>query len=798
MIDRNWTPEEIAALVENLIEDAAERERLEAAVRTDPEARAWAEALRRDREDLDAVLDAKLEQTPAEEFNRRVLARIDQGDPTGWQLLISALRRRWRPLAVSLTALVAAIVIIALPPRSPDSPGDVALAPDSAATPEEPAPDVFGAPYYQLENREEILHQELVLEETVDIDIDGDLDLSLTQRGDLTEDARTLETLESSSLEMGDTALMTPSSPPAPARITGAAVRGQVTNVGGEPLAEATIALLARIPAEPVAETRLLDVAVADFAGNYTFDDPFALAEEQGLRGRILYAEANHPGHAPVRRELSDTAPAQEIAFALPNAQPFRGQVVDPTGQPVEGIIVRALSMGDEMAGLTIASAAAPIETETSEDGTFRFPNLVAGSQALTLRRGDGVPLPAGEYDTREIDQVALVWSGHDDFAITGQVIGALGAQPIGGARVHLGTAITPSVETDRLARVFTDSAGAFRFEGLAADQWYFVETDPPLMSLLDTEEAVLSNRAAGIRLNEEQPTVDVLLLGQEQIAVTGRAIDVATGEGVPDLAVSLGRRSEPVLTDAEGSFLFGAWELGSSVEVTVESPIWTLAEVNSFAVPLRQSVELDIGAEASVEPLSVPVQRGLALRGEVHDMRGLPIESAAIHGVEIAQGTGLSTALAHTNTAGYFATAVPPDQRELALFARAEGWPLAAATETASGEALPEAPIQITLSASDRRITGQVVDAQGLPCSEVFVMVEPMLPLGAHRDPMLLRDPGTSMSMITGSDGRYELVGLPSTPIQLTARTATAERTEIIDPSEATDGVIERTLLLN
>ncbi|MBN1478562.1 carboxypeptidase regulatory-like domain-containing protein [Candidatus Sumerlaeota bacterium] len=798
MTDRNWTPEEIAALVEDLVEDAADRERLEEAVRSDPEARAWAEALRRDREYLDAVFEAKLEQTPAEEFNRRVLARIDQGDPSAWQLFIAALGRRWRPLAVSLTALMAVIVIIALPDRRPEPVEEIALVPESIATPQEPAPEEEGIAWAD-QIRGTVVDRELMEEESVE-EFNFDAPAIGEPLGNaVLADTFTLEMQEMPALEQAAPAAMaTPSPPPAPARVTGPAVRGQVTDASGAPLAEATVALLARIPTEPVAETRLLDIAVTDFAGNYNFIDPFALAEEQGLRGRILYAEANHPGHAPVRRELSDTAPAQEIAFALPDAQPLRGQVVDPTGQPVEGVIVRAMSLGDGVAGLAIASAAAPIETETAEDGSFRFPNLVAGRQALTLRRDDSVPLPVGEFDTRETDQVALVWSGHDDFAITGQVVGALGAQPIAGARVHLGSASTPSAETDRLARVFTDSAGSFHFGGLSADQWYFVETDPPLMSLLGTEEAVLSNRVAGIRLNEEQPTADVLLLGQEQITVAGRAIDIATGEGVPDLTISLGRRIEPVLTDAEGTFTSGAMELGSSIEITLESPTWTLAEANSFAMPLRQSVELDIGAEASIEPLSVPVQRGVTLEGEVHDMRGLPIESAAIHGVEIAQGTGLSTALAHTDTYGYFATAIPPDQRELALFARAEGWPLAAAPETASGEAIPEEPIQITLSAADRRITGQVVDAQGFPRSEVFVMVEPMLPLGPHRDPMLLCDPGTSLSMITGGDGRFELVGLPSTPIQITARTATAERTEIIDPSEAVDGVIERVISLN
>jgi RNA polymerase sigma factor (sigma-70 family) len=180
------------------------------------------------------------------------------------------------------------------------------------------------------------------------------------------------------------------------------AVKGQVVDVAGQPVAGADVALLGwaseRLKNSREWTAPSLAKTKADSGGRFVLQIP-AVAE--GL-SREVFVVAGAAGHALACKRLDPDARQAEVELRLPAEQIVRGRLVDLQGQAAAGVKVRIsniLQKDDELPGLNYVASALrhhsfpytvdtrraaidigcwPKPVSTNEQGEFAFHGLAA------------------------------------------------------------------------------------------------------------------------------------------------------------------------------------------------------------------------------------------------------------------------------------------------------------------------------------------------------------------------------------------------------------------------------------
>ena len=151
--------------------------------------------------------------------------------------------------------------------------------------------------------------------------------------------------------------------------------------------------------------------------------------------------------HLPAVDALRDL-PGGERLFITTDAE-IVGQAAGPQGQPAHNLPIRLIADGQEVA-----------VAHTNARGRFRFSELPAGRYELRADDNPGIALPV-QLDAGARQEVHLTIPHGRQSAVRGQ-LRTPGGGPCAGVEVRL-------LAGDEERRTITDTAGAFRFEGLPA-----------------------------------------------------------------------------------------------------------------------------------------------------------------------------------------------------------------------------------------------------------------------------------------------------------------------------------------
>jgi len=229
-------------------------------------------------------------------------------------------------------------------------------------------------------------------------------------------------------------------------------------------------------------------------------------------------------------------------------------------------------------------------------------------------------------------------------------------------------------------------------------------------------------------------PSNDVRIVLDEGLAIHGRVTDAATGAAVEQFSVAAERdddtvgMGEPAGQPAE--FVINGLEQGP---VTV---------VVTAAHYLAARVEAEAG---QAQPLVVALNRGLTLRGRIHDPSGQAIEgvSVSIGRDSMFRSYGMETP-ASAADGTFELDGLAPDER-VTLMYRKEGYVERTDRVRVSKE---NKPIDVVLT-HGLTIKGRVIDAAGKAVPDVTVIASSAALGSSYRDAK------------TGADGAFELQGL-------------------------------------
>lgn len=441
-------------------------------------------------------------------------------------------------------------------------------------------------------------------------------------------------------------------------------------------------------------------------------------------------------GEAPA--PAAETAPSPEQRPAL---AAFTGRVVSvEDGRPVVG------------AEVTFLAPEGAVSVRSGADGRFRLVPSRAGPHQLAAVLAEGyVPFgPAwGQSPIRLLAPAPpgtpeLVVPLDPEVRLTGRVEAADGGAPIAGATVALRIPGTqPGLLSPERAWT-TDAQGAFSGsappEGLVvAHAAGFASGSEPLRGAGRTRTVTV--RLA--RLSEDAPPERVL---------AGRVVepgDVPVPEAVVTLGAGRGRGRggggplpAPVISDAQGRFRF------ENVPAQVG---WAQASAGDL-------LSDRVGVEAGDAEVVLTVRPGGMLAGRVLHADGRPATAFALQLVRLRRPDPPRTL-----------SIVDPEGRYEVRGLAAGAWEL----QALAADSGPSDRIRVDLPASPgarvekdlrlrggRRLTGVVRDAsnqQPVPGARVAMESSP------GEDSVLIRT-GT----FTGPDGRFEIEGLPETPVSV------------------------------
>ena len=447
-------------------------------------------------------------------------------------------------------------------------------------------------------------------------------------------------------------------------RAGGVIVSGTVGDIGGGPIANATV--------------HLFGDNNAAFTALTAADGAYRLSIAPGN----FSVQVRHDAYAGTGRNVAVTGSIR-LDWQLVPAGTIRGVVIArDTGRPVPHASV---TTGAPFAEAVLAGDDGTFTLTGCPPGTVRLsanaPGYVADS-ALAL------PVGVGEH----VDAVTLY--ADRAFAIRGRVVDDKGAAVAGAV-----------VADDGGAPVTTGADGAFELDRLPRSPPYALHATSP--------DAVPS------------PYVNVAVVDRD---VTGVAIDVARGVAVrgrvePGAAAAL-ELFATALADRDGSLLFDASsdDAGAFAFEHLGPGSYKL----TARTPTGESgvLKLDV-AGTDVNGLVVTLDRRAVIHGHLVDDSGAPVGDRDIgaHGDHIAlsASTGADGTFAFTGlAAGTYHVFVEDEQRY-----RPDPAPEANATIAVA--AAGDASVTLTVPARDGAIRGNVVDAGGQPVPSALVTASPI-----------------------------------------------------------------------
>ncbi len=401
----------------------------------------------------------------------------------------------------------------------------------------------------------------------------------------------------------------------------------------------------------------------------------------------------------PVVEALAATPPA---ALEEPSTAKLFGWLHASDGLPLAKVLVLLLGAGGSR------------NTRSSEDGNFRFGDLAPGAYRLWAH--SSVHLPGDTLELRLAageDRGPLSLTLNPGLRAEGKIVDAASGEGVARARIR---AQLDQQGPCREARSGSD--GTFSLCGLeTGDWWLSVQADGYLPAA--RWWTLPGGTAPPIEL-QGGAWLEGQVRGPAGALLAGAQLELTTPDGGSPMACR---------SDGEGAYR-SAVVLPGSYLLTVSH---AATSFNS-----REPVELPtLGAHRH----DVHVLPGGTLQGYVHDSRGTAAEGAAVH--LLAPGSQLRT---RTEADGSFAffELLPAE------------YTLQAVTADASSERLSAWPgdaqetLRLTLQPGFA-LRGQVLAVEGGPC-EALVCAWP-----EDGPDLLLRH------VLTGPDGRFELIGLPA-----------------------------------
>lgn len=491
-------------------------------------------------------------------------------------------------------------------------------------------------------------------------------------------------------------------------------IRGAVRNHRGEPVENATVAVVAiegetsgaaRPPKAPGRGKPLLVTTRKD--GSFVVSN---------LVGRAFAVRVEAPGLAPFfAREIP---PGASLTIHLKPGVGLRGRVLDRTTRsPIAGATVEATVPNEARFGLPPTRRAT-----TNEDGRFDLRDLAPGTVnlvAFSRRHARGslasvpVPTPPAPDGSAGPEPVLLLGPGG---RLSGRVL-----LPDGKPAVDATVLVFPKVfefgswRKENLLEAPTDEAGRFVLEGIPAGSDYSLAVRkagyPPAEPRSYRIEPGTDIGEIEIRL-EAGATLRLRLVDQEGTAVEGA--DFALIEAAPEGGASVfgGRR---VVSDEEiekgpgGSFTLRGLPAGKFTLRIVPSDF---DEIERDEVTLRPGETTDLG--------TILVRATAGIAGRVTDRAGEPIAGAEVGVWYRAEGTDLRSRTVKTRSDGRWRIPGTGDGRILSLWATARGY----ARQERRDLSPADQPFEFALERASR-ILGRVQFAEGGSPPEFAVRVE-------------------------------------------------------------------------
>lgn len=433
------------------------------------------------------------------------------------------------------------------------------------------------------------------------------------------------------------------------------------------------------------------------------------------------------------QRQLADGSWADDAfttALALQAGQQHAARQSGGTSAPrgsVAGFVVRAGST-EPIAGAEIRLAQAPgMAVLTTGDGYFVIPGLAPGAYTVTATKPGHTAASAAVQVLA--GQVALAGKLVLDLVpttglVSGKVFAAATQQPLAGVQVSLAGATPRSV--------LSDATGAFDF-GAVEPGPVTLRLEKPGYLTLTGAAAVEAGRALSLQVGM---TPAGGFVDDSPGEIGGRVLDARTGEPIAGAQVDLGGAL------AATSAADGAFRIPGVPRATYQGAVGAAGyQARRFTVVFPAGASGDLGTLAlfPVDPAEAPTS--LTLRGLVADgLSGAPVAGATVSIVE----TGARTSA--DGNGRFVLTGIPV--KSLTAAVEASGY--AATSYALQVAAFGEAEVVLKLAppgagGTASTLSGVATDAvRGTPIAGARVAVA-----------------GTSLSAVTGADGRYTLSGV-------------------------------------
>ena len=341
------------------------------------------------------------------------------------------------------------------------------------------------------------------------------------------------------------------------------------------------------IPFPPAAPLPLTPSTVGTATAGGFISDKRGAFRLSGLPPGRLVVTAAHPAYARAASEPLEARPGATLStrITLRSGQSVRGRVVDDRGAPVPGAELAAdgnvLTVSDAKGEFTLEHVTGPLSLEARAPGYVTARRTVAPDESAPIEL-----------------QLA-----HAEGRLAGVVVDDRGT-PLSGARVEAQAATAPPKTT------VTDRAGAFRLDGLAAGPYRVIVRHSDYAPLVS--DGVSPGDDARLQL-----TVGAGLEGEVRDARTG---------GVPAgcrVELELAGERRPLALKS-GRFEATGLQPGAGL-LRASAPGY---------VAVARTVELPAGErprEITLREITVELQRGGAVFGEVRDDRGDPVAGAGV-----------------------------------------------------------------------------------------------------------------------------------------------------------------------
>jgi hypothetical protein len=312
------------------------------------------------------------------------------------------------------------------------------------------------------------------------------------------------------------------------------------------------------------------------------------------------------------------------------------GRIVDRAGKPIAGAeIVPAIVTRPDAKRLSNdylripPALAAPMATTTAADGSFTIRGIPAAAQIQA------------RLSHREFGTPRVLWDSTKPVTITldgrlGRIEGQLAVPDGKRLPAQLGLAIQrkhrADEPTDRsvqflyMKTVSADADGRFRIDALPPGHYS--------ISLASTPECGYNaDLILDLDVGPNKVVTGVKIQLRRLVAVTGRIVDAASGEGIADVWLNARVLSgspndgDSDVTDARGRYTVHV--VPGKIMIQPSSPPIGHLGLNYESVP-----QLDVTADREWPDLKLP--RAAALDGIVVDAAGKPVEGAEIHALKI------------------------------------------------------------------------------------------------------------------------------------------------------------------